>query len=105
MNRTVDYPLLHARLSALTEGIPYEIANLANAAALLWETLPEINWAGFYKMVDREKLPASGSRLAGVSAARRWRRTEPSWCRMCTNFRAISPATALPIRKLWYPSM
>jgi len=52
MNRTVDYPLLHARLSALTEGIPYEIANLANAAALLWETLPEINWAGFYKMVD-----------------------------------------------------
>lgn len=52
MNRTVDYPLLHARLSALTEGIPYKIANLANAAALLWETLPEINWAGFYKMVD-----------------------------------------------------
>ena len=52
MNRTVDYPLLHARLSALTEGIPYEIANLANAASLLWETLPEINWAGFYKMVD-----------------------------------------------------
>ena len=52
MNRTVDYPLLHARLSALTEGIPYKIANLANAAALLWESLPEINWPGFYKMVD-----------------------------------------------------
>lgn len=52
MNRTVDFSLLHARLSALTEGIPHEIANLANAAALLWETLPDINWAGFYKMVD-----------------------------------------------------
>ncbi len=52
MNRTVDYKLLNAQLSALTEGIPYEIANLANAAALLWQELPEINWAGFYKMVD-----------------------------------------------------
>lgn len=27
---------------------PHSIANLANAAALLWQTLPEINWAGFY---------------------------------------------------------
>ncbi len=52
MERTVDYALLNARLAALTEDVPYEIANLANAAALLWETLPDINWAGFYKMVD-----------------------------------------------------
>ena len=50
MNRTVTYSLLCAQLSALTEGIPYKIANLSNAAALLWETLPDINWAGFYKM-------------------------------------------------------
>ena len=47
-----DYPRLCAQLSALTEGIPYETANLANAAALLWEHLPNINWAGFYKMED-----------------------------------------------------
>ena len=52
MKRNVDYALLSSRLKALTDGIPYEVANLANAAALLWETLPEINWAGFYKMVD-----------------------------------------------------
>lgn len=39
-------------LAALTDGIPYETANLANAAALLWERLPDINWAGFYKMTD-----------------------------------------------------
>ncbi len=39
---------LHTQLQALTEGVPYPIANLANAAALLWQELPNINWAGFY---------------------------------------------------------
>ena len=52
MNRNVDYGLVNAKLAALTEGIPYEVANCANAAALLWESLPDINWAGFYKMVE-----------------------------------------------------
>lgn len=47
-----DYNSLCAQLTAITEGIPYETANLANAAALLWEHLPGINWAGFYKMQD-----------------------------------------------------
>ena len=48
----MNYELLCAQLEALTEGIPYEIANLTNAAALLWQELDRINWAGFYKMVD-----------------------------------------------------
>ena len=47
-----DYKALHAQLKALTEGIPYKIANLANASALLWEHLDTINWAGFYMMED-----------------------------------------------------
>ena len=46
----VNYNLLCAQLKALTENYPYEVANLANASALLWQTLPDINWAGFYKM-------------------------------------------------------
>lgn len=46
----MDYQLLCAELRALTEGIPYETANLANASALLWDSLDRINWAGFYKM-------------------------------------------------------
>ena len=50
MNQTVNYQLLCDQLSALTDGVPYETANLANAAALLMATLPDINWAGFYKM-------------------------------------------------------
>ena len=52
MTKKVDYSALAAQLAALTEDIPYEIANLSNASALLWEHLHDINWAGFYKMVD-----------------------------------------------------
>ena len=47
-----DYKALSAQLKALTEGIPYKIANLANASALLWQHLDTINWAGFYMMED-----------------------------------------------------
>ena len=39
---------------ALTAGEPDGIANMANVAALLWEFLPGINWAGFYRMVEGE---------------------------------------------------
>ena len=52
MKNQVDYSMLSAQLKSLTEDVPYEIANLSNAAALLWENLPDINWAGFYKMMD-----------------------------------------------------
>ena len=52
MTMNVDYDLLAAQLRALTDDVPYEIANLSNASALLWEQLPDINWAGFYKMED-----------------------------------------------------
>ena len=48
----VNYETVCAQLSALTEGIPYEVANLANASALLWQELPGINWVGFYKMEE-----------------------------------------------------
>ncbi len=48
----MDYRQLCAQLSDLTVGIPYETANLANAAALLWQHLDRINWAGFYKLED-----------------------------------------------------
>ena len=47
-----DYTVLNSQLKALTEGIPYKTANLANASALLWQHLDTINWAGFYMMED-----------------------------------------------------
>lgn len=39
---------------ALTDGEPDAIANMANVAALLWESLPNLNWAGFYRNVGGE---------------------------------------------------
>ena len=48
------YHDLHAAMDALTAGEPDPIANMANAAALIWEYLPDINWAGFYRMVEGE---------------------------------------------------
>ena len=41
-------------LDALTAGEADGIANMANAAALLWEYLPDLNWAGFYRAQGRE---------------------------------------------------
>ena len=52
MNRSVNYEQVIRRLQQLTADVPYEIANLSNASALLWQALPDINWCGFYKMVD-----------------------------------------------------
>ena len=52
MNREVNYKYVAQRLIALTDGIPYETANLANASALLWQHMADINWVGFYKIMD-----------------------------------------------------
>jgi len=45
-----DYALLTAQLKALSQGVPYQVTNLANASALLYDTLDGLNWAGFYLM-------------------------------------------------------
>lgn len=47
-----NYESVEAQLRALTEDVPYEIANLSNAAALLWQEMKDINWVGFYKMEE-----------------------------------------------------
>ena len=43
-----DYEILCEKLRALTDGVPHRIANLANASALLFAELEDLNWAGFY---------------------------------------------------------
>lgn len=75
------YRDLHAALDALTADEPDAIANMANAAALLWQYLPDLNWAGFYRLVDDELVlgpfqgkPACirialGKGVCGVAAA------------------------------------
>jgi L-methionine (R)-S-oxide reductase len=43
-----------AAADALTADEPDAVANMANVAALLWEALPDLNWAGFYRNVGGE---------------------------------------------------
>ena len=43
-----DYEKLCEELEALVSGVPHLTADLANASALIWERLDDINWAGFY---------------------------------------------------------
>lgn len=46
----MDYKNLIEQVRALTEGIPYPVANLANVSAAIWQAMDRINWAGFYLM-------------------------------------------------------
>lgn len=48
------YRDLAVALDALTADEPDAVANMANAAALIWQHLPDLNWAGFYRLVDGE---------------------------------------------------
>jgi len=48
------YRDLASALESLVDGEPDPVANMANAAALIWETLPDLNWAGFYRNVGGE---------------------------------------------------
>ena len=48
------YRQLVAAADALTEGEPDGVANMANVAALMGEFVPDLNWAGFYRMVEGE---------------------------------------------------
>lgn len=52
MKFETNYQELLQNLEALTDGIPYRTSNLANTAALIWQTIPGLNWAGFYEMTD-----------------------------------------------------
>ena len=52
----VNYDLLLKQAAALMEGQEHLIPNLANLAALLWQALADINWAGFYLTVDGDLL-------------------------------------------------
>ena len=45
-----QYKLMNAQLQALIEDVPHRIANMANASALIFDTVEDLNWAGFYLM-------------------------------------------------------
>lgn len=82
-DKPADYARLRAELSALLGGEHDLVANAANAAALLFGALPEVNWAGFYFLRDGELVVgpfqgkpacvriAVGSGVCGSAAAAR----------------------------------
>lgn len=53
-NKAAAYAELEKQLRALLHGERDFIANCANTAALLWHSLPDLNWAGVYRLVDDE---------------------------------------------------
>ena len=48
------YRDLASALERLVSAEPDGVANMANAAALIWESLPDINWVGFYRNIGGE---------------------------------------------------
>jgi GAF domain-containing protein len=77
------YAQIAAQVQAVTEGERDLIANLANTASLLYHSLPDLNWAGFYLLKDGELVVgpfqgktacvriAIGKGVCGTAAARR----------------------------------
>ncbi len=51
-SKTALYRDLYRAIDAITADESDAIANMANVAALFWEYLPDINWVGFYRIVD-----------------------------------------------------
>lgn len=80
---TTMYRDLASALKGLVSGESDPVANMANASALIWETLPDLNWAGFYRNIGGELVlgpfqgrPACiriafGSGVCGVAAETR----------------------------------
>jgi GAF domain-containing protein len=53
-NKREFYEILNAQLRSMIEGEYDTVANLANASALLYESLEHINWSGFYLFKNNE---------------------------------------------------
>jgi GAF domain-containing protein len=49
-SKTALYADLLSAIDAITNDEPDAIANMANVAALIWEAVPDLNWAGFYRL-------------------------------------------------------
>ena len=77
------YASVIAQTQALLEGERDAIANFANTASLLYHSLPDLNWVGFYLLKDGELVVgpfqgkpacvriALGKGVCGTAAARR----------------------------------
>jgi L-methionine (R)-S-oxide reductase len=83
LTKAAAYRELHEQLGGLLGGERNALANAANITALLYEALPDLNWAGFYFLQDGELVLgpfqgkvacvriALGQGVCGTAAARR----------------------------------
>jgi len=46
--KRASYELLTAQVRSLIEGERDAVANMAQFSALVWQSVPDLNWAGFY---------------------------------------------------------
>jgi L-methionine (R)-S-oxide reductase len=53
-DKATMYRDLASALQGLVAGEADSIANMANASGLIFETLPDVNWVGFYRNIDGE---------------------------------------------------
>lgn len=53
-DKATMYRDLASALEGLVTGEPDAIANMANATGLIYETLPDVNWVGFYRNIGGE---------------------------------------------------
>lgn len=82
-DKPAAYAELAGQLAALLHGERDWVANAANTVALLWHSLPDLNWAGFYRLLGQELVlgpfqgkPACvrialGKGVCGTAAAQR----------------------------------
>jgi L-methionine (R)-S-oxide reductase len=82
-DKRAGYEQLAAQLQGLLHGEADAIANAANTAALIFDALPEVSWAGFYFLREGELVVgpfqgkpacvriALGHCVCGTAAARR----------------------------------
>lgn len=82
-DKDADYAELAGELASLLSGEHDLVANAANTAALIFDALPDLNWAGFYFLKDGELVVgpfqgkpacvriALGKGVCGTSAAQR----------------------------------
>ena len=55
MNKIDFYRLLNEQASAIISDEPDIIANMSNLSPLLFDALDDINWVGFYRVIDHFK--------------------------------------------------
>ena len=90
-SKTALYADLLSAIDAITNDEPDAIANMANVAALIWEAVPDLNWARF-----RARRRASAFQLERGSVVLRPRAKRPNLSGMFMLFQVILPVTRRP---------